>query len=53
MVLTLVEFCAKLVEFGSSESRWRVFSRRDVCNQGLVSEMELFLHSFGRHAVEF
>ena len=24
MVLSLFEFCAKLVEFGSSESRWRV-----------------------------
>ena len=53
MVLSLVEFCAKLVEFSSSESRWRIFNGRDVSNQRLASEMELFLHSFGRQAVEF
>ena len=31
LVLILLEFCAKLAEFNSSESRWRVYSRREVC----------------------
>ena len=31
LVLILLEFCAKLVKFSSSESRWRVYSRREVC----------------------
>ena len=31
LVLILLEFCANLVEFSSGESRWRVYSRRDVC----------------------
>ena len=30
LVLILVEFCAKLVEFSSSESRRRVCSRRSL-----------------------
>lgn len=33
LVLILAEFCAKLIEFDSGESRW------------LISEMELFLLS--------
>ena len=31
LVLSLLEFNDKLVEFGSSENKWRFCSGRDVC----------------------
>ena len=30
LVLSLLEFCDKLVEFGSSENRWRIGSGRRI-----------------------
>ena len=40
---------AKFVESGSGEYRWTVCSRRSIVIQGLIPEMELFLHGVGKN----
>ena len=42
LVLCLVEFCTKLVQFCLGESRWRVHSRSGVCYTGHSKHLLVF-----------